>query len=184
MNNTTNYIGQLRIYSLVDLMLLFIAAKASYTQMLGGLVLHVSFLAFLESWHAHPGRAKVPRILTPVLAILGVCLYAQVEAVLFLVAGFFYTKKNHRRWGQYSSLFRGMQYLFLLGGIVGYGDSLTWAAFFLLFFRNVAGDARDVVKDEKEGMRTLPILFGARSDWKNLHLLFTIGTTIVWWRQA
>jgi 4-hydroxybenzoate polyprenyltransferase len=157
-----------------------VAIGTSKYQFVGAVVLHVSFLAYLESRHSHSYRARVPSWVAYSLAIIGTFLYGKIEALPYLFFSFLYTKKN-KKLGLVSPVFRGLQSLFLVAGIAGYANFITYLAAGLLFLRNLFGDFRDVEKDKAEGMRTLPILAGVNKNIKYIHLAATIGTSIVWW---
>lgn len=180
MTKVTNYIGQLRIYSLVDLVLLLIAVQADTLQFIGAIMLHLGFLAYLESRHSHAYREKIPRWVAYVVAGIGLFFYRKIEGLLYLCFSFLYTKKN-KRWGFVSPFFRGLQNLFLVAGITGYHTYLPYLVAGLFLLRNIIGDVRDAGKDTKEGMHTIPILMGMKKNHRFVHLFFTIGTSILWW---
>ena len=181
MRTVLNYIGQLRVYSLVDLILLLIAVEATSGQFVGVLCLHVGFLSYLESTHAHNGRATVPKWVWIVLVLVGLSLYQKMETIPFLLASFFYTKKAYKKWGIWAPFFRGLQLFFLVAGICGYGIFLPWVAFVVSFVRNTIGDWRDVEKDKEQRMITLPILVGVKKDLKWGHLVAIILSSSIWW---
>lgn len=142
--------------------------------------MHLAFLVYLESRHSHSYRAKVPRWISYVLAILGIIFYGKIEALAYLFFGFLYTQKI-KQFGFASPLFRGLQNVFLVSGIIGYTSPLTYLVGFLFFLRNLAGDFRDAGKDKKEGVGTIPVLIGIDRNVKYLHLAFTMFTSCVWW---
>ena len=113
--------------------------------------------------------------------IAGVAFYPNVAVLGFLVCSFFYVKKNLPKFGWAGPFFRGLQYYFLSAGIIGFLNPISFLASGLLFTRNFAGDLRDIVKDRKEGLKTLPIIFGLNKDFKHIHLITMLGTTAVWW---
>lgn len=184
MKNFLNYVGQLRIYSLVDLVLLVVAIHAQSFVGVGIIFLHLGFLAFLETRHEHSYRKKIPQWVYVVLGSIGVILYWHWEVIPFLICSYLYTKKNNGYFGATSSLFRGLQYFFLVAGVVGYMTPFPWVALLVLFVRNFAGDLRDIVKDTKEGMKTLPIIIGLKHDMKYVHLITVLFTSLIWWQQT
>jgi hypothetical protein len=184
MKKILNYIGQLRIYSLVDLVILLIVVKATSFESIGIFCLHIGFLAYLESRHSHKQRAKTPKWLWIFFGIPGIFFYNHWEAVLFLVCSYFYTKKNSMIWSVFSPFFRGLQYFFLLAGVVGYCHQLPWIAFLVLLVRNTMGDWRDIRKDSKEEMKTIPMIFGLRKNLKYGHLVAMILSTTIWWTYS
>ena len=176
-----NLFGQIRVYSLIDLVLFSIAIKANSFQIAGIILLHLGFLLFLEFTHKHEFRIAFPKYLWIILLIAGLGFYQNIAVIGFLISSFFYVKKNLPKFGWSGPVFRGLQYYFLAAGIVGFFNPITFLASGLLFIRNFAGDLRDIVKDRKEGLKTLPIIFGLKKDLKHIHLLTMLGTTIVWW---
>lgn len=177
-----NYLGQLRLYSLLDLVILLIATKATAFEFVGVIILHVGFLAYLESRHHHSNRKKVPKYLWIIFAIIGSIFYGHIEGVIFIICSYFYTLKNQKHFALFSPLLRGLQCFFLVAGIVGYDSKLAWLVLVLLVLRNLFGDLRDITKDKKEGMKTLPMVIGLTRDSKNIHLIFTLITTLFWFQ--
>jgi 1,4-dihydroxy-2-naphthoate octaprenyltransferase len=175
-----NYVGQLRLYSLADLVLLLVALRTGLPQLFGAVILHLAFLAYLESRHAHEYRAKVPRWIAYILAIFGLFLFGRVAGLLYLLTSYLYTKKT-KNLGGFSPIFRALQNLFIVAGIIGYLSPLTYVVATIFFLRNLAGDFRDVEKDIKEGVKTLPIILGFKKSIKNIHLIATIITSVIWW---
>jgi len=176
-----NLFGQIRVYSLVDLILFAIAIGSNKFQIAGIILLHLGFLLFLEFTHKHAFRIPFPKYLWAVLLVIGVILYKNIAVAGFLLCSFFYVKKNLSKFGSYGPFLRGLQYYFLASGIIGFLNPVSFLAGGLLIIRNFAGDLRDVVKDRGEGLRTLPIIFGLKKDFKYLHLLALFATTLVWW---
>jgi 4-hydroxybenzoate polyprenyltransferase len=180
MKTFVNYLGQCRIYSLIDLALLLFATKATPQEFVGVLFLHLGFLAYLEIKHAHSYRNIVPKWLCIGLFIIGIVLYPHLEVLGFLVCSYLYTQKNKKPFGYFSPIARGLQYFFLVAGIIGYNSFLVWIVLVLVTIRNFVGDLRDVNKDKKEGMETLPAFFGIKKDIKYMHLVFVLITSLVW----
>lgn len=176
-----NLFGQIRIYSLIDLILFSLAIHANSFQFTGILLLHLGFLLFLEYTHKHKFRVAFPKYLWFILLILGAIFYNNIAVIGFLVSSFFYVKKSQRQFGSLSPFFRGLQYYFLAGGIIGYTNSISFLAAGVLTLRNFTGDLRDTTKDQKDGYKTLPIIFGIKKNYKNIHLLTLMGTTTIWW---
>lgn len=178
-----NYLGQLRLYSLVDLVLLLIAIQPSTADFIGVLLLHVAFLAYLESRHAHAYRLRIPRWLWLVIGLAGACCYQHWEVVPFAVFSYLYTLKTRRHFALFSPVARGLQHLFVVGGITGYAHAAPWIACAALALRNLAGDVRDAGKDSREARRmiTIPILCGLKKDIRHIHLLAVCATSVLWW---
>ncbi|MFA6268804.1 MAG: hypothetical protein WCW13_03955 [archaeon] len=174
------YLGIIRIYSLLDLILLLIAAGATNYTFAGAIILHLGFLAFLEHTHAHKYRIKIPLIISITLFVIGLIFYQKLEGIGFIVFSIIYSNKNKTPYSKLSPFARGAQHLFLIGGISGFFSILPWIAFVLLTIRNFAGDLRDATKDRKEKMQTLPIELGVKKDYPYLHLVLLFTTTFIW----
>ena len=175
-----NLFGQIRIYSLVDLVIFSLALGAGLFQVVGIILLHLGFLLFLEYTHKHEFRVAFPRYLWVVLFVAGIIFYQSIAVIGFLVCSFLYVKKNLPKFGPYAPFLRGGQYYFLASGMVGFLNPLAFLAFVLATVRNFAGDLRDVVKDGKDGLKTLPVIFGLKRDFKYVHLLTLFCTSAIW----
>jgi len=183
MKTLLNYVGQLRIYSLVDLIILLVAIKISILESIGIICLHVGFLAYLESNHDHYGRKIIPAWIWVFFIIIGTFFYFHLEVIFFLVCSYLYTRKNHGNWAMYSPLFRGLQVSFLISGVIGY-TRLSLIVFLVMFIRNTIGDCRDVEKDYRENMKTTPIIIGLRKNFKHGHLLAIVMSSLIWWQYT
>jgi 1,4-dihydroxy-2-naphthoate octaprenyltransferase len=176
-----NLFGQIRVYSLLDLILFSLALHTNHYQIAGIILLHLGFLLFLEFSHKHEFRVAFPKYLWCILLILGIIYYQNIAVVGFLLCSYFYVKKNSLTFGWSGPFFRGLQYYFLAAGIIGFLNPVSFIAAGLLIVRNFAGDLRDIIKDRKEGYRTLPIIIGLKKDVKYVHLIAILGTTFFWW---
>ena len=181
MRNFLNYFGQFRLYSLLDLLLLLIAARINFVDSFGIVCLHLAFILFLEYRHLHSYRERIHGLPWIILTILGILFYRHLEIIPFILFSYLYTKKNQDYWSYFSPLFRGLQYLFLIGGVLGYDNPLTWISSILMFVRNFTGDMRDLTKDKNEGMKTLPVLLGLNKDYRYTHLVMLLATSSLWW---
>lgn len=181
MNTFTNYIGQLRLYSLVDLVLLAIVAQANVWEACGIVVLHIGFLAYLEARHSHSYRKPLPQWVWIAFVIVGTLLYKHIEALPFLLFSYLYTKKSHGYFAAVSPLFRGLQYFFLIAGVTNYHHPLPWVALLVTVIRNFAGDVRDAAKDKGEHMKTIPVIIGLHRNIRHIHLITTLLSSTVWW---
>jgi len=180
-NPLLNLLGQIRTYSLIDLIILLIAIKADTFQLIGVVLLHLGFLLFLEYTHKHEYRMPFPKYLWVFLLLIGIFFYKSFFVIGFLICSFFYTKKNLPNFGPYGPLLRGLQYYFLISGIIGFLSPVSFLAGGLLVLRNFAGDLRDITKDKKEKLKTLPIILGFNKDIKYIHLISMLLTTFIWW---
>lgn len=176
-----NLAGQIRIYSLVELIVICIAIKADWFSFAGIILLHLGFLLYLESVHKHKYRAGFPKYLWIGLICAGIVFYNNPAVIGFLVFSFLYAKKNIRCLSPYSPLFRGVQCYFLISGVIGFLSPLSFVFLGISAVRNFIGDLRDVTKDRKEGLKTLPIVLGFKKDMKRAHLIALLFTTLAWW---
>lgn len=179
-----NYIGQIRLYSLADLILLLIAFKADNFEFFGVILLHLGFLLYLERKHSHHYREEFFVWIWILLIIFGAVLYKHIEFLPFLLFSYLYAKKSDSDFGTFSPVFRGLQVFFLVAGIAGYYNVLTWAVLPIIFVRNFMGDLRDARKDRKDGLKTLPIVLGFRKGSKYIHLIAIMVTSLIWWSFA
>lgn len=191
-----NLIGQLRLYSAVDLLVLLSAARATPLQVAVSFSLWFGFLLYLESCHKHTYRQTFPKLLWLILWVIGVVAppvfeswrigvltLPRPEGAVFILFSWMYAKKTQSHYGLWAPGFRGVQSLVLVGGIQGYAGILPWLALVLTAIRNILGDVRDVAEDKIEGMRTIPIVLGWRSV-PHIHLIGVLATSLVWFSFA
>jgi hypothetical protein len=179
-----NILGQVRIYSLVDLILFAYAIGASKLELTGIVLLHLSFLFYLEHTHKHLYRQSIPRFVWIAFGLAGIILYSKLAVVGFIIASISYVRKNQSPISFFAPLTRGFQYYFLAAGILGFANPISFLALGSMTVRNFSGDLRDIVKDQKEKNETLPIIMGLKKDYKNVHLLALLATSFVWWHIA
>lgn len=175
------YVGLMRVYSLVDLLLLTAAARATETEAFGILLIWLASLAHLEYEHAHPNRPPVPAYCAPLFLLVGLVFFQRAEGAIAFVAMYCYSHKHTPRAGLGSPFWRGLFNFFIVAALTGYAHPLPYLAYLLIVFRNILGDARDVIKDRAAGMTTIPMILGLDRDRPRLHLAALGGTTIVWW---
>ena len=142
-----NLLGQIRVYSLIYLIILLIAIKSDTFQLIGVVFLHLGFLLFLEYVHKHKYRIPFPKYLWVLLLIIGIVLYKSFFVIGFLVCSFFYTKKNLPNLAPYGPFLRGLQYYFITAGIMGFLNPICFLACCLLILRNFSRDLSDITKE-------------------------------------
>lgn len=179
-----NYLGQLRIYSLLDLLILLVALKVNSNEFIGVVFLHIGFLAYLETSHHHSYRKKVPKYLWIFFTLIGLIFYGHIEGILFIICSYLYTLKTKKSFALLAPFMRGLQYFFLVAGIIGYNSSLTWITLVLIIVRNFCGDLRDITKDKRENLKTLPIFLGLHRDIMYIHLGVILITTFTWFQYT
>ncbi len=187
MRRALNYLGQLRIYSLVDLILMLRAVSQFSKPFLGAVFLWIGFLAFLESIHKDKGREPVNQTFAW-LVWLQACIFLgdSSEIIpLYIVFSILYSFKKRWYWARLSPLLRGLQTIAIV--VLVSPSEIKWywlaATALLIAIRNFWGDARDIVQDEKEGIKTWPIYFEMQQR-PLAHLFCTLGTTAAWWAYA
>ena len=184
MKRLINYLGQLRIYSLVDWMLLLIVSGANFFQFAGGVFMHIGFLGFLESQHQHPNREPVSDVHAIAVCMSAAAMFGgdmQKRAYYFLFFSGIYALKKYNRWALVSPVARGMQVWLILQLLLPFDSALLWCAAIGFTVRNALGDFRDIEHDRAEGMRTWPVALRVKQDWVFVHLVATLTTTWLWW---
>lgn len=176
-----NYLGQLRLYSFLDL-LIFATALTHDPKIIAGIgLLWLSFLLYLEIRHKDAHRLEINWFMWLVpftLALLWVPFWVVIG---FAVVSYSYTnKKKNLFFGVTSPFWRGLQ-----NGLLAAAFDLRLAllAFVLTVIRNLIGDLRDVHDDKVRGVKTIPVAFGLirNQTWAFYgHLIFTIFTTLIW----
>lgn len=173
-------IGIIRIYSLIDLgLLLWVVRAPKNLSLLGGLLLWLSFLFYLEWRHRHSYRPSVSSAQWVLPLVVGAFLFPAYHSVAFVAASYVYCKKNQSWYSLLSPLMRGAQTCALVLGVGGSWSIATIAAA-AISARNLLGDIRDAYKDREEGMRTIPVILGQTMNVRYVHLLGTMATTLLW----
>src|SRR3989344_7293339 len=109
MTKFRNYLGQLRLYSLVDLILMVMAYGLNVREMLGATVLWVAFLATLEDAHRHKGRWEIPDTWPMGFMAGGLLIFGHAASgYVFAIFSVLYCFKNRPRWALVSPLFSGL----------------------------------------------------------------------------
>ncbi|MFT7615504.1 MAG: hypothetical protein ACI8Y7_000318 [Candidatus Woesearchaeota archaeon] len=176
-----NVIGQLRLYSLADLILVLAALQTTSRIGLGVILLHISFLLYLELIHKDSGRSMLPKYSFAPFLIIGFWLVPHIAILGYVVFSLFYILKKQWHFGAFSPLSRAVQHYFLFVPMIGLWNPLLVFVIPLIILRNFAGDLRDVVKDSHEGVQTLPVLLGIKKDYSYAHFVMLLVTTTVWW---
>lgn len=176
-----NYVGQLRIYSFLDLLVLATALTRDLYVISGIGFLWLSFLLYLESRHNDKPRLLVNEYLWSIPFILALFMLPPWVCLSFAIFSYLYTnKKSGKFFGATSPFWRASQ-----NGVLALGlnPSIAGLVFVLIFVRNLIGDFRDAKSDKQRGIETLPVLIGVQRNqvWAfYAHMLFVIATTIIW----
>ena len=116
---------------------------------------------------------------------MGLVLLNRLEGMAYVFATIAYVKKKeYSGYALAAPLSRGLQSLFLVGGLIGHAEPLAWMAGGLTVLRNLIGDWRDVGKDRDEEMRTIPVVLGWPQPWPYMHLVAVMTTSTVWWHYT
>ncbi|NUW37166.1 hypothetical protein HTZ77_38050 [Nonomuraea sp. SMC257] len=156
-----NYVGQLRIYSFVDLVLLLAALGAALPVAFGISLLWFGFLIHLEWRHRDAGRLLWPWYAWVIPWIAGAIVLHSVWLLPFFVLAVAYALK--KRWpscAAVSPLLNGGLKVTLVLLIPGVPAALCVLVFVIMTMRNLIGDLRDAGKDAREGVQTIPVLLG------------------------
>src|SRR3989344_8857067 len=147
-----NYLGQLRIYSFLDLLVFATALTRNLNVIIGISLLWLSFLLYLESRHNDELRLRVNKFLWLVPFILSTFLIPIWVCLGFALFSYLYTKKKQAGiWSVSAPLWRSLQ-----NGVIaiGFNFQLAILAVVLNFIRNLVADFRDVYNDKQRGIRT------------------------------
>jgi len=179
MGRFKNYVGQFRLYSLAELVLIMHVVGADAAHLAGAVLLWSGSNAALESMHEDKGREKMPKAAAILLCVVGLYFFGVWQGLPFVVAGIVYAWKKQGWWGLVSPLVRGFQMFTLLLPFWPLGAAVFMG--FVLAIRNYFGDRRDVEEDRSEGIITWPVYMGQEKDEPFGHLIATFATTLMWW---
>ncbi|MCX6784941.1 MAG: hypothetical protein NTV81_03330 [Candidatus Komeilibacteria bacterium] len=181
-----NYLGQIRIYSFLDLLFFVFAITRDGRFVIGIGLLWLGFLAYLESRHHDKLRLAVSNYLW-IFFLLG-AIAAKIPiwlCLVFSVCSYFYAKKKQGVfWGATSPFWRAGQNSLIA---LAYAPALVLVVFVITGLRNLIGDWRDVYFDKKEGLKTIPVLLGVTKNqpWAYYaHLGLVCLTTGFWFYYA
>lgn len=184
MKGLVGIIQNLRLYSFVDFILLLYILGARDLVFIGGVSLWIFFLLYLEWRHNHAYRHRGPLWLWLFFLLVGVLLFPTLYAALFVLFVFLYTEKNRGWWGVLGPFFRSAQMMTLTSALVGLHSIYVIPIGILSFIRNLLGDFRDVAKDKKEGLKTIPVMLGFTKNIRYIHLVGVLATTSIWWAYS
>ena len=180
-----NYVGQLRIYSFVDMLVFATALTSDIRTIIGIGFLWLGFLLYLESQHHDPLRSATNGYLWIIPFVLSLALLPTWLCFIFAFFSYFYAKKKSGlAWGISAPLWRGLQ-----NGILAwvYHPQIAFLAFTLSLVRNLVGDFRDVSVDRESNAHTLPVLLGIKENqsWAFYgHMLLVVASTLVWFHSS
>lgn len=180
-----NYLGQLRAYSYIDLVLLLIAAGATTGEVGVCSLLWFGFLIYLEWLHRDAGRLRWPAAawMAP-WAAAAIWAHSPAVVAFFIVCVAYTFKKRVPALASLSPLTNGAvkaTLLLLVAAASTPFAALVWAA---TATRNLLGDMRDVEKDRSEHVRTIPVRLGLPRDIRWLYPTGLALTTALWAAMA
>lgn len=175
-----NYLGQLRMYSYVDLLLLLMAVKSSTLDVIAASMLWFGFLIFLEWIHKDKGRNKWPLYAWLIPWLVGIIIIQRWETVFFILLAVIYTLKKRYPVGLVAPLINGLLKVSLILLVSKPQIEITILIFVLFFIRNLMGDIRDAHKDSSEKVITLPVLMGYKKHTPYVYPLFLGFTSFIW----
>lgn len=176
-----NYVGQLRIYSLVDFILFAYVFSNNRTELIGAVLLWVGFLSYLEWRHKDEGRYAIHPIVWLLLFGLGIFFLQSLFAALFVLLCIIYSEKKRGYLGTISPIFRGLQMIAIALALQPLFSIQVAVSGLVIMIRNLLGDFRDIVKDKKRNIHTAPVIFGFKKNVKYIHLVGVLGTSLLWW---
>ena len=180
-----NYLGQLRIYSFLDILVFATALSWKVDTIIGIGFIWLSFLLYLEGQHKDKPRLPVSENLWLAPFVVSLILLPPFICILFALFSFLYTKKNHGKlWGISAPLWRGLQ-----NGVLAlaFSPEIAVLAFILTLARNLIGDFRDAEDDKKRSITTIPVAIGLKNNqsWAfYAHMILVVATTIIWFHYS
>ena len=180
-----NYLGQLRLYSLANLMFMLVVAGASWETLRfwSAVGLWVGFLAYLESHHRHEGRARIPEKWAWYcwIGVLLIQPHASGIVAWMMALSAVYSWQKTGYWGLVSPIVRGLQTIVLVWGFpTPQNRQLLVVIASAMTIRNIFGDARDTSSDRAAEMKTWPVVL-KMGDHLFLHWIAVMATTWLWW---
>lgn len=176
-----NYVGQLRIYSYIDLVFLLVAAGATFDEVVASSLLWLGFLIFLEWQHRDAGRARWPWAAWAIPWVAAVLYVRGFEVVPFVVLAVLYAqKKRAPALASVAPVVNGGAKASLLLMVHSATAAFAGVVWLATTIRNLLGDFRDIEKDRREGVLTVPVRLGIPHDIWWLYPLGLASTTLLW----
>lgn len=151
-----NILGQARLYSLLDQLVVAAALTRDPRQVAGIVILHFSFLCYLEGQHKDQLRLAIPVWFWILPYAAAVWLLTDVAWAVgaYTVCSICYTLKKCGRWGLSASLWRGCQATIFA---LALRPELAGLLVAYMVVRNLVGDIRDERSDREDGTLTVPV---------------------------
>ncbi len=183
MSRVLNYLGQLRLYSYADLMLLLWALGAKTIGIITCSLLWFGFLIHLEWRHRDIGRNRWPWFAWIIPWIFAVAIMPSLSQVLFFASAVAYSlKKRYKVLGLFSSIFNGgLKVLLLVIGVSSLINVIQIIGiFFVMTVRNILGDIRDSEKDAREGVCSLPVALRYQKSTPVVYPAALAASSLLW----
>ncbi len=180
-----NYIGQLRVYSLLDFIIFGTALTRDIPAIIAMTSLWCSGILYLE--YVHKDHLRLPvSFFAPLILFLASFMYLPFQ--IPLLCGFFsflYAKKKHNTFmGVTAPFWRAC-----INSILAlfFKPPLAPLVFALFFTRNLLADFRDTQCDKNQGSTTLPLILGFKKEYRwafYAHCLGVAVCTAIWFRYS
>ena len=181
MSSAKNYVGQLRLYSYSDLVLMLLATGADARALAQASCLWLGFLVFLEYIHRDRGRHRWPLLAWVAPWLAAVLLNPSYLLIAFGLLAVLYTlKKTVPPLASVSPILNGCLKGSLVCLVPGVAVWQVTVVVILTALRNLAGDFRDVAKDSAEKGATLPVRLGMHRDITWIYPATLAATSTVW----
>lgn len=176
-----NRLAQLRPYSYTDLVLLLAAAGASGSEFVTCSGLWFGFLIFLEWVHKDDKRVRWPWWAWALPWLAAVAYVHTMSVLPFLVLSLLYAlKKKVAVLALISPILNGAMKASLLLLVPAASTQFALEVWAATGLRNLFGDFRDVVKDRRQHVHTIPVRLGLQRDIKWLYPAGLAATTLAW----
>lgn len=174
-------LGIVRPYSLVDLLFFLSLLPMPARERLGLVLLWIGFLFWCEAIH-NDREQGVHGWLVIACWLPGICFVPPLLALGFLALSVLYSLKIHSYLGILAPFVRGSQNFLIGAWYLGTTALISQLAFRLITCRNLVGDFRDLTKDGRRGLKTIPTVLNFQTAWPAwTHLGMVMLTTAVWW---
>jgi 1,4-dihydroxy-2-naphthoate octaprenyltransferase len=181
MRRFLNYLGQLRVYSFADLLLLLLATHARTRDIAIVSMLWFGFLIHLEWRHRDRGRARWPWYAWVIpWCVATVAEPRPLVIVFFSLAAAYSLKKRWQQISWCSPLLNGALKATLIILVPHVSLARVTLVFVAMSVRNLLGDIRDAEKDAREGVASLPIVLGYRTATPWIYPLGLAATSCLW----
>ena len=184
MKSLLNYVGQIRIYSLLDIVIFGFALSSDLKVIVGIVLLWLSFMFLLEATHKDELRLRIGNMIWLIPFGISLIFVPFWLPFIFISLSFLYAQKKVGYWGILSPLFRGSQ-----NGVIAlmFNPAFALIAFLLYTIRNLVGDFRDAGDDKKRIIHTIPVAIGLTNNSRLAflgHLVLVISTTLFWYSKT